>query len=52
MSMAMGKNLFNPQKNYALFRDGSVIGECTETEYNKLKQGYQVSDLLFRKLYK
>lgn len=50
MQMAMGKNLFNQTRDYALFRDEYIIGDYNNTDYENLKYGYQVADHLFKKL--
>ncbi len=48
LDYAMGRNLLNTNRSYAIYRDGTIHGELTKEENDIVKSSYEVSNSLFR----
>ncbi len=44
---AMGRNLLNTNRSYAIFRDGTIYGDLTDEEKEIVGTSYKVSERLF-----
>jgi uncharacterized sulfatase len=44
---AMGRNLLNTKRSYALFRDGTIYGDLKDSEKEIIKNSYKISEKLF-----
>lgn len=47
MMDAMGRNLLKTNRSYAIYRDGTIYGNLSETEKELVSKSYEISEKLF-----
>lgn len=47
INTAMGRNLMNTERSYAIYRDGTIFGDISESDKKIVMNSYKVSEKLF-----